>query len=130
MKRLDLDQAVVIGAYTGITCCNFADLHAEIEKRLGRPVLTHELASKELCENEIKPAFKDDFLSLCYSDSALAQPEPQALTVQECNDMRKHGENYIYEWPDGDIQLDGIFSREDLFELARTIPSNQQSPES
>jgi hypothetical protein len=58
------------------------------------------------------------------------QPEPEALTVQECNDMRKHRENYIYECSDGDIQLDGVFSREDLLELARTIPVNQQPPES
>ena len=62
--------------------------------------------------------------------AALAQPEPEALTVQECNDMRKHRENYIYECSDGDIQLDGCFSREDLLELARTIPANQQPPES
>lgn len=56
--------------------------------------------------------------------AALAQPEPQALTVQECNDMHKHRENYIYECSDGEIQLDGYFSREDLLELARTIPAN------
>jgi hypothetical protein len=62
--------------------------------------------------------------------TALAQPEPEALTVQECNDMRKHRENYIYECSDGDIELDGVFSREDLLELARTIPANQQPPES
>jgi hypothetical protein len=61
---------------------------------------------------------------------ALPQPEPEGLTVQECNDMRKHRENYIYECSDGDIQLDGCFSREDLLELARTIPANQQPPES
>ncbi len=61
---------------------------------------------------------------------ALAQPEPEALTVQECNDMRKHRENYIYEYCDGDIELDGCFSREDLLELARTIPANPRPPES
>jgi len=64
------------------------------------------------------------------TDAALAQPEPQVLTVQQCNDMRKHGENYIYECFDGDIQLDGCFSREDLLELARTTPVNPQSPKS
>jgi len=52
--------------------------------------------------------------------TALAQPEPVALTVQECDDMRKHRGNYIYEYCDG-IELDGCFSREDLLELARTI---------
>jgi hypothetical protein len=54
----------------------------------------------------------------------LAQPEPQRLTIQECNDMRKHGENYIYESRDGkEIQLDGYFTREDLIELANTQPT-------
>jgi hypothetical protein len=53
-----------------------------------------------------------------------AQPEPKQLTVQECNDMRKHGENYIYESRDGkEIQLDGYFTREDLMELANTQPT-------
>jgi len=56
--------------------------------------------------------------------AALAQPEPQRLTVQECNDMRKHGENYICESRDGkEIQLDGYFTREDLIELANTQPA-------
>jgi hypothetical protein len=65
MKPLDLDQAVVISAYTGIMCCNFSDMHSEVEKRLGMPVFTHEFASKKLWEDEIKPAFKDDFIALC-----------------------------------------------------------------
>lgn len=66
MKQLELDQAVVISAYTGIACCNFAHIHAEVEKRLSRPVLTHEFAIKSFWEGEIKPAFKDDFLALCH----------------------------------------------------------------
>jgi hypothetical protein len=39
-------------------------LHGEIEKRMGRPVWTHELGSHELMENEIKPKFKADFLAM------------------------------------------------------------------
>jgi hypothetical protein len=65
MKPLDLDQAVVISAYTGIMCCDYSDMHSEIEKRLGRPVFTHEFASGDLWENQIRPAFRDDFLALC-----------------------------------------------------------------
>jgi hypothetical protein len=67
MKPLDLDQAVVISAYTEILCCNFSDLHSEIERRLGRPVFTHEFANKKFFEDEVKPAFKDDFFALCNS---------------------------------------------------------------
>jgi len=60
--------------------------------------------------------------------TALAQPEPQRLTVQECNDMRKHGENYICESRDGkEIQLDGYFTREDLIELANTQPATTRT---
>jgi hypothetical protein len=65
MKPLDLDQAVVINAYTGIMCCNFSDMHKEVEKRLGRHVFTYEFARKKLWEDEIMPAFKDDFFALC-----------------------------------------------------------------
>jgi hypothetical protein len=73
---------------------------------------------------------QDDCLLVDRTRAELAKPEPEALTVQECNDMRKHRENYIYECSDGDIELDGVFSREDLLELARTIPANQKQPES
>ena len=70
MKPLDLDQAVVISAFTGICCCNFGDMHAEVEKRLGRPIFTHQFADKELWNNEIKPAFRDDFIAMCHSGFA------------------------------------------------------------
>jgi hypothetical protein len=56
------------------------------------------------------------------------QPEPQGLTVQECDNMPKHGENYIYECRDGkEIQLDGYFTREDLMELAFTQPTSEEN---
>ena len=51
----------------------------------------------------------------------LAQPEP-TLTVQGCNDMPKHGENFIAENRPGEIVLDGSFTREDLIEIANTVP--------
>jgi len=73
MQKLTKEQAVVISAYTGALCCAFSDMHAEIEKRLGRPVYTHELGSKKLCEDVIKPAFKDDFLAM------VPKPENKAI---------------------------------------------------
>jgi hypothetical protein len=76
MKPLDLDQAIVISAYTGIMCCNFSDLHLEVEKRLSRPVFTHEFASKEFFDAQVKPAFKDDFLALCNPAPPLGVPTP------------------------------------------------------
>lgn len=53
----------VIGAYTGILCGGFSDLHEYIEKILGRPVFTSEMASPDISA-QIKDASKEDFLRL------------------------------------------------------------------
>lgn len=37
-------EKVIVSAYTGVLMCDFADLHEYIEKIMGRPVWTHELA--------------------------------------------------------------------------------------
>ena len=60
-------ERVVVSAYTGILMCNFSDVHEYIEKVLGRPVWTHELAQEEVW-NKIKEASKRDFLALCESE--------------------------------------------------------------
>ena len=57
-------EKIVVSAYTGVLMCDFSDLHEYIEKKLGRPVWTHELASEEL-QKEIRQKTKDDFLELC-----------------------------------------------------------------
>jgi hypothetical protein len=54
----------------------------------------------------------------------LAQPEP-TLTAQDCNNMPKHGESFIAEVRFGEIVLDGCFTREDLIEIANTVPSTE-----
>jgi len=41
-------QAIIITGFTGITACNFGDFHEDVEKRLGRPIWTHQFANKEL----------------------------------------------------------------------------------
>ena len=65
MNKLTKEQAVIISGYTGIACCNFRHIHEDIEKRLGRPVYTHELGSEEIM-NKIKDLYEDDFINLCY----------------------------------------------------------------
>lgn len=65
IDKLTKRQAQVLGAYTGITCSEFGLVHEYVEELLGRPVFTHEMASKELCE-EIKKLAKPEFLQLCY----------------------------------------------------------------
>lgn len=62
-------EKIVVSAFTGTLMCDFNELHAYIEEKLGRPVFTHELADSKLIE-EIKRAVKDDFLAICMRDEA------------------------------------------------------------
>lgn len=64
MQKLTMEQAVVISAYTGVLVCPFGELHKEIEKRLNRPIWTHELGSHSFLIDTIRPLFKEDFLSM------------------------------------------------------------------
>lgn len=61
---LTREDAAIIGAYTGICCGPFSDMHEFIEKIMERPIWTHELASPELWE-KIKEAAKPHFLAIC-----------------------------------------------------------------
>lgn len=63
MKKLTMEQAVVISAYTGVLICQFRDMHKAVEKKFGRPVFTHEFAQEDFVE-EIKMKFRDDFIAL------------------------------------------------------------------
>ena len=72
-------------------------------------------------EDEFIRASHSDKLLVSRARAYLAQPEP-TLTVQDCNDMPKHGENFIAENRPGEIVLDGSFTREDLIEIANTVP--------
>lgn len=58
------EEAVIISAYTGVAMCSFGHIHEYIEKVLGRPVWTHELADPSVCE-QIKDASRSDFVELC-----------------------------------------------------------------
>lgn len=60
-------EGCVLSAHTGLMLVNeFEDLHAYIEEILGRPVMTHELASDELSE-KIKAASQEEFLTIINS---------------------------------------------------------------
>ncbi len=62
--KLTKEQSAIIGAYTGTLCGPFDAMHEYIEKIMGRPVFTHELANKETVA-AIKEAAKADFIALC-----------------------------------------------------------------
>lgn len=63
MKKLTREQAAVISAYTGYLAGPFEDMHSYVEKVMGRPVFTHEMASPKVCD-EIRDAARADFTAL------------------------------------------------------------------
>lgn len=65
MNELTLEQALIISGYTGILACEFSELRRDIEKRLARPVFTHELAKQVFWDN-LQGIYKEDFLALCH----------------------------------------------------------------
>lgn len=57
-------EKIIVSAYTGFLMCDFDEMHRYIEKKLKRPVWTHELANEKVIE-EIRTAIRDEFLSIC-----------------------------------------------------------------
>jgi hypothetical protein len=80
--------------------------------------------SDVLWNNGLNSAARDVDAAVERLHNFLAQPEP-TLTVQGCNDMPKHRFNFLYEDFTGEIVLDGFFTREDLIEIANTVPSTE-----
>lgn len=66
-KGFTKEQAIIVSGYTRFTACPFSLLHEDVEKRLGRAIWTHQFADEEIAE-EIKQAYKEDFLKLCYKE--------------------------------------------------------------
>ena len=62
--ELTVQQAAIIGAYTGVLCGNFSDLHHYIEVVMNRPVWTHELADQEFM-TKLEDASRPDFIYIC-----------------------------------------------------------------
>ena len=64
MQRLTKEQAIILTGFTGISMVDeFAIFHKDVEKRLNRPVLTHEIP---ILADEIKQLYSDDFKKLVY----------------------------------------------------------------
>lgn len=62
--KLTKEQAIIISGYTGFMACRFGDFQEDVEKRLGRPVWTHEFGSKEMRDKLIE-VYKEDFVAMC-----------------------------------------------------------------
>ena len=62
MQQLTKEQAIILTGFTGILMVqNTSDFHEDVERRLGRPVFTHEFADRH---GEIKEAYRADFEKL------------------------------------------------------------------
>lgn len=61
MRPLDLDQAIVLSAYTGVLCCPLEQVQRAVQVRLGRVIHAHEWYALEL---EIQRAYEQDFRCL------------------------------------------------------------------
>jgi hypothetical protein len=64
MKQLTREQAAIIGAFTGILCGPFEDVHGVIERVLDRPVFTHEMTDRDLWA-EVKKLIEPEYLAIC-----------------------------------------------------------------
>lgn len=56
-------EAAIVAAYTGMMLGEFDDMHAYIEKIMGRPVFTHELGDKAIVA-QVHELSKPDFTAL------------------------------------------------------------------
>jgi len=63
MQKLTKEQGIVITGFTNTLCCSFSDFHEDVEKRIGRPVYTHEFGDKEF-SNRLREAYREDFMEL------------------------------------------------------------------
>lgn len=63
-KALTELQAIILTGFTGFMCVpSFSIFHADVEKRLGRSVWTHEFGSQEMSDH-LKEVYRDDFNGL------------------------------------------------------------------
>lgn len=63
MNKLTVEQAVVLSGFTGLLHGSLNKFHEDLEKRMGRPVFSHELGSKEFTA-KVKELYRDDFIAM------------------------------------------------------------------
>lgn len=71
-------EKIIVSAYTGVLMCDFDDVHEYIQRKLGRPVYTHELAGKGI-QKEVKEKSHEDFLEICNRE----EPEQNWIPCSE-----------------------------------------------
>ena len=64
IPKLTKEQAIIITGFTGILAAHkFSDFTDDVEKRMCRPIWSHEYGDKTTAE-EIKELYREDFLKL------------------------------------------------------------------
>lgn len=96
-RPLTREQAAIIGAFTGICCGPFSDIHNYAERKLGRPMWTHEFAAESVAR-ELKEAAREDFARLCYSASAHDHRSTEAALREEVEKLREALEPFVREF--------------------------------
>lgn len=61
---MTIKEKLIISAYTGVLMCDMDLFHRYIEVKLGRPVQTFEMATKQFWK-ELKDTVRKEFLELC-----------------------------------------------------------------
>lgn len=61
--KLTKEQAIIVSGYTGFLICQFSDLQNDVEKRMGRPVWTHEFGDESFTE-QVEDLYREDFIAL------------------------------------------------------------------
>lgn len=67
MQKLTAEQSAIIGAFTGICCGPFSEVHKYAERKLDRSIWTHQFPE---IADELKEASRSDFLDICYRSAS------------------------------------------------------------
>jgi hypothetical protein len=86
-RKMTEKEKIIVSAYTGYLMTDFSKVHEYIEKKLDRPVWTHEMAFKSVQE-EINEKCKDDFLDLCKKDD-------NSDSIGEWGHIRRGQDDYL-----------------------------------
>jgi hypothetical protein len=64
VAKLTKEQAIIITGFTGFSAIPLQDFVADLERRSGKQVWTHQFADENFME-EVKELYRDDFVAMC-----------------------------------------------------------------
>lgn len=60
---LTLEQGIILTGYTNTMLAPFSDFHKDAERRMGRPILSHEFGDQRTVD-KLKVLYREDFMHL------------------------------------------------------------------